>query len=267
VALGLQTTGKTTLFRLLPKEYHLIMSRLSSAPDRSFARLAVVLLLLALPLSGQVRGVPASVTSYGFGGHFNPNPGPPASVTSLGPNGFHSGNSGRSFCCGTVSRGFHHPPGFGDHHRRGGAFFGGIGSVYAVPYPVYVMPDTEPPAPSDQFPEEEYRGGPTIFDRRGPGPSRANEAANAAPERNLEPAHEPSREPDPAADQPQTLLVFKDGRQFEVQNYAIVGNTLLDMTEGHHRRVPLSDLDVEATAKQNDDRGIDFRLPPQSQSN
>jgi hypothetical protein len=261
------------------------MSRLSSAMDRSFATLAVALLWLALPLSAQVRGVPASVTSYGFGGHFNPTPGPPASVTSLGPNGFDSGNHdfGRPVCCGMTSNGFQHRPGFthpgfthpgfarpGFAHRpRGGSFLGGYTTVYAYPYPVYVEPEYSTSDPANQFPEEEYRGGPTIFDRRGPGPSRVDDAANTAPEsRNSEPTrNEPSREAEPAADQPQTLLVFKDGHQLEVQNYAIVGDTLVDLTEGHRRKVSLADLDVEATAKQNDDRGIDFRLPLKPQAN
>ena len=51
-----------------------------------------------------------------------------------------------------------------------------------------------------------------------------------------------------------------------MQNYAIVGDTLVDLTEGHRRKVSLTDLDVEATSKQNDDRGIDFRLPPKPQA-
>jgi len=142
--------------------------------------------------------------------------------------------------------------------------------VYA--YPVYVDPsyytaptEIQPPAAADQFPEEQYRGGPTIFDRRGPGPSRSDESANLTPP---EPAHpaQPAAPFQPAADQPNTLLVFKDGHQLEVQNYAIVGDTLVDLTEGHRRKVSLTDLDVEATSKQNDDRGIDFRLPPKSRA-
>jgi hypothetical protein len=238
------------------------MSRLSSATDGAFARWALALVLLALPLCAQVRGVPASVTSYGFGGNFNPNPGPPASVTSLGPNGYHSStwHSPRPVCCGSFSSAPQRHPGFGNHQRVG-AFFGGYSSLYAVPYPVYAVPDEEPSAPADQFPEEEYRGGPTIFDRRGPGPSRVDDMAT----REREPAHEASQEPPtPAADQPETLLVFKDGRQLEVRNYAIVGDTLVDLTEGHRRKVPLAELDVEATSKQNDDRGIDFSLPPKA---
>jgi hypothetical protein len=36
---------------------------------------------------------------------------------------------------------------------------------------------------------------------------------------------------------------------------------LFDLTPGHPRRVALSELDINATQKQNDDRGVDFKLP------
>ena len=63
------------------------------------------------------------------------------------------------------------------------------------------------------------------------------------------------------ADQPPTVLVFKDGHQLEVQNYAVIGDQLYDLTPGHRRKIALAELDLIATAKQNDDRGIDFELP------
>ena len=47
----------------------------------------------------------------------------------------------------------------------------------------------------------------------------------------------------------------------EVQNYAIVGDMLYDMTPGRRTRIAIADLDLPATAKENDDRGIDFELP------
>jgi hypothetical protein len=67
----------------------------------------------------------------------------------------------------------------------------------------------------------------------------------------------------PPAPEPQsaTVLVFRDQHKQEVQNYAIVGQTLWIFTEQQARKVPLSDLDVTATTKANEDRGIDFRLP------
>lgn len=248
------------------------MERLSSATDGSFGRFLITLIFLALPAAAQVRGVPASVTSYDFGGQHNHTPGLPASVTSLGPNGFRGGTPGfgRPPCCAQQVPNPPHRGGGGGQRHRGGGYFPGYPTVYA--YPVYVDPsyytaptEIQPPAAADQFPEEEYRGGPTIFDRRGPGPSRSDETANLTPP---EPAHpaQPAAPSQPAADQPNTLLVFKDGHQLEVQNYAIVGDTLVDLTEGHRRKVSLTDLDVEATSKQNDDRGIDFRLPPKSQA-
>jgi hypothetical protein len=60
---------------------------------------------------------------------------------------------------------------------------------------------------------------------------------------------------------PPTTLVFKDGHQLEIENYAIVNQTLYDLTPGHPRRITLADLDLPATEKQNDDRGITFQLP------
>ncbi len=273
------------------------MHRLSSARDGSFAgfatALAVFVFALALPSLAQFRGAPASVTSDSFGGHENHTPGVPASVTSLGPNGYGYGNraplplfgatpyfpgnfvqapGGNHF--GNGGRGGEHRgsngnhEGSGNHRRR--EQFPTYAPIYGYPY-VYGYPLAAEPQedPADQYPEEEYRGGPTIFDRRGPGPSRVE----SEPPPSTEPAHAesasvvPASAPEPAADQPSTVLVFKDGRQLEVQNYAIVGNMLVDMTDGHRRKVPLTDLDVAATSKQNDDRGIDFRLPNQPLAN
>src|SRR4029079_5281247 len=74
----------------------------------------------------------------------------------------------------------------------------------------------------------------------------------------------PAPRPEPAqpeAKQPQTVLVFKDGRQLDVENYAIVGGTLYDLSEGHTKKVALAELDLAATAKQNDERGVEFRVP------
>jgi hypothetical protein len=81
------------------------------------------------------------------------------------------------------------------------------------------------------------------------------------------PPTEPAVSPEtPVADQPQTVLVFKDGRQMEVQNYAVVGSQLYDFTPGHSRKIALADLDLKATEQQNDDRGVDFRLPAGSET-
>src|SRR5438094_22517 len=146
--------------------------------------------------SAQINGVPASVTSIGFGGNFDRAPGPPASVTSLG----FGGQFGRTFG----------PPAsvtsLGPNGLQGRQFF--------------TTPDC---CINPLFPS--------------------------------------------AADQPQTVLVFKDGHQAEIQNYAVVGQTLYDLSPGHYRKIALAELDLKATAKENDDRGISFQLPPGAQGN
>jgi hypothetical protein len=75
--------------------------------------------------------------------------------------------------------------------------------------------------------------------------ARSNAAANSQP-------------------QPATVIVFQDKHTEEVRNYAIVGETLWIFTEQRARKVLLSDLDVPATQKTNEDRGVDFRLPEQN---
>ncbi len=134
-------------------------------------------------------------------------------------------------------------------------------------YPVVGEFDGDPAAGQQQNQQEEdYRGGPTIFDRRGDGtPARSYADAYPRPGRPQAEAESSTADPPaetPVPDQPQTVLIFKDGHQLEVQNYAVIGDTLYDLTPGRHHKVALAELDLASTAKQNDDRGIDFRLPP-----
>ena len=58
-----------------------------------------------------------------------------------------------------------------------------------------------------------------------------------------------------------TQLVFRDKRTEEVQNYAIVGQTFWIFGEQRARKIPLTELDIPATKKANDDRGVEFQLP------
>lgn len=58
-----------------------------------------------------------------------------------------------------------------------------------------------------------------------------------------------------------TVLIFRDKHTQEVQNYAIVGKTIWVFNERRATKIPLADLDLPATTKANDDRGIDFKVP------
>ena len=57
-----------------------------------------------------------------------------------------------------------------------------------------------------------------------------------------------------------TVLVFRDGHQQEVSNYAIMGQVVYVFDSGR-QKIGLGDLDVPATIRLNDDRGVDFHLP------
>ncbi len=70
------------------------------------------------------------------------------------------------------------------------------------------------------------------------------------------------REDERAAVVPETALVFRDQHVEEVRNYAIAGGTLWVLND--HRagkKIPLAQLDLDATVKMNDDRGVDFQVP------
>lgn len=258
------------------------VKRLNSAPVAALAVIVGGLVFLAaVPAAqAQINGTPASVTSINSGGRLNSTPGVPASITSLGPNGTQPRNPffNQPACC--INPLFPvnpNPPLIPRRHHRhqSGQFFPGGGAVY-VPYPYPVVGDSEPDEvmadqQQDRREDDDYRGGPTIFDRRGPGqPARsyadayAQHPRRADPETEAAPAAPPAETPVP--DQPQTVLVFKDGHQLEVQNYAVIGDVLYDLTPGRHHKIPLSDLDLTTTTKQNDDRGIDFRLPPKPET-
>ena len=86
-------------------------------------------------------------------------------------------------------------------------------------------------------------------------PARAAEAAPAAPAPGSSTSSKPANPP------PASVLIFKDGRKVQVENYAIVGETLYDFTPGHQRKVQLSQLDLKATTDANEDLGLDFQVP------
>lgn len=224
-----------------------------------FAVLALgTLLAVALTASAQVNGfsthsfggatihgVPPSVTSFGFGGRAGFH-GTPPSVTSL--------NFGR-IPQGSPRFGFRGQPLMRRHRREFIApFWGGYYPPYAYDYgyddPGYYTDDST----------GQYPGGPTVFDRNGAPP---------APEPGYDYRAEltPAPSQESVTDQPSTVLIFKDGHKQEVKNYAIVGATLYDLTEGRTRKVQLAELDLPATVKQNDERGVTFDLPAGSKLN
>jgi hypothetical protein len=74
-------------------------------------------------------------------------------------------------------------------------------------------------------------------------------------------SNDPPRNDPPEDIVPPTVLIFRDQHQLEVHNYAIVGQTLWSFGSPHTQKILLADLDLAATTKTNDERGITFRVP------
>ena len=126
-----------------------------------------------------------------------------------------------------------------------------------LPYPVYSAPyQTAEPTRT------------TVADRASDLASEVDRLANEVElMREEQVSREQARQAAPQArppveeKAPTTILVFRDGHRSEIQNYAVVGQTLWLFTEQRARKIPVSDLDVETTKKVNADRGVEFRLP------
>jgi hypothetical protein len=82
-------------------------------------------------------------------------------------------------------------------------------------------------------------------------------------ERRAAPQPQPSSgnvSPNPT--EPPVVLVFRDGHRTEIQNYAIVGQTLWILSDKRSTKVPLSELNLDETTKVNRDRGLTFSVGP-----
>jgi hypothetical protein len=238
-------------------------------------------LAASFPVQAQIHGVPASVTSFGFGGSDNPNPGVRASVTSLGPNGYGNGRPVFGNCCANFFFPSNQNPGlffgsqFSGHqfsdrqssrrHRRHedhSYFPVGVSEPAYIPYAVpYAVPYGVPY-------DEEADDDPGDADyARAPGPRNIEPPIKRAGSRDFASKTAPSAKPtpsepeEPVTAQPSTVLIFKDGHQSDVVNYAIVGDTLFDFGAGRTHKILLADLDLAATRKANDDHGVDFQIP------
>jgi len=213
-----------------------------------------------VPVQSQINGVPASVTSMGFGGNFINGVRP--SVTSLGPNGY--GNSSRPIfgaCCANFFLPANPNPAlfYGHRHHRNDRdkdkdkdrnFFAvGVGEPVYFPYVAPYADETD-----DDSSDVDYA------DRAGPLSSRSP-GERAASRDSIDNAAMVDQAQKPVAAQPATLLVFKDGHRSEVFNYAVVGDTLFDFAPARTRKILLTDLDLPATRRVNDDRGVEFQIP------
>jgi hypothetical protein len=69
--------------------------------------------------------------------------------------------------------------------------------------------------------------------------------------------------PEPDSE-PETALVFRDQHVEEVRNYAISAGAVWVLNAQAAKKIPLVNLDIDATVKMNEDRGVDFQVPEPS---
>jgi hypothetical protein len=176
--------------------------------------------------------------------------------------------------------------GSGRHSRfPGSSFLGGPfwSDAYDDPSPnvIVVQP---PPAPVEHAsaPIEEHNSAPPLMiewqgDRyvrrtsdsagnsRTTQPDYVADTKSQPSEKNSGHATAPS-EPRTKVEPPPTTFVFRDGHQEESSDYSIISGMIYARgdywTSGSwSKQIPLSQLDLPATAKANQDRGAPFRLP------
>jgi hypothetical protein len=68
----------------------------------------------------------------------------------------------------------------------------------------------------------------------------------------------------PVSDEPALTLIFNDGHQQSIRNYALTSNYILvldNAPSGREQRIPLTDLNVPATEKAAQQAGLEFTPP------
>jgi hypothetical protein len=238
---------------------------------RSVLTAALLIMIVALPVCAQRRGF-----SSGRGGGFV--------GVRPGGRGFVTGGFGVR---GGVA--FGHNPRFGVfvgsrpfHHRR---FFRPFAYPYYPYYPAYpytVYPYYGVGLQSDFVYSSGSQSAPAYMAEHDNGLQNdlyrlqaeldqiKQQQASQAAERQQYALNTPSdtprpipatpRRPEPPA--PPTVLVFRDGHKTEVHNYAVTGQTLWIFSEERARKVPLADLDLDATRAANEERGVEFAVQP-----
>ena len=126
-----------------------------------------------------------------------------------------------------------------------------VGPAYSEP--AYVSPPPPAPAVSQSEVDLAYQVGRLSQEIE---QLRLQQSLNSQPSA-LPPQAQSSPERPPIP----TILVFRDGHRMEIQNYAIVGQILWVVDENAATKIPIADLDLDATQNENRQRGVRFPLP------
>jgi hypothetical protein len=133
-------------------------------------------------------------------------------------------------------------------------------AIYAAPLyssPIYAAPAYSSPAYTTQAAPQSPAPTQAEIDLAYQVGRLSQEIQQLRAEQALRSSQQP---PSPVPERPATptVLVFRDGHRIEIQNYAIVGQTLWIFDENASTKIPLSDLDLDATRNENRNRGLRF---------
>ena len=179
----------------------------------------------------------------------------------MGARGFPSvQRGGVNFVMGGFGpRGFGHP-GFG--YRRGRYGRGWTYGSYGYPYYGWGYGDDSYSSDSSQnYPVNDYSGAYAEGDRQQAAIDRLEAEVDRLREEREAKESQSSSASASKTVVPPTELVFRDKHTEEVQNYAIIGQTFWILNAEKARKIPIAQLDIPATQKANEDRGVDFQLP------
>lgn len=216
---------------------------------RWLCRATFCLIVLSLPLWGQRHGGGGA----GGGAHF----------ASHGVSSGHSAGSfhGGSFHAGNAGRGS------GVRIRTSNSYYGyrgfyGRGAYYPYAYYPYLGYGWDWDSYDDQNQTQDAYAdsySPPPPDNEDSGLRSDVQALNGKIDRLQ--ADVEARNRAKPEQEPETALVFRDQHVEEVRNYAISGGTLWVLNNAAAKKIPLVNLDIEATVKMNEDRGVDFQVP------
>ena len=150
----------------------------------------------------------------------------------------------------------------GRRHRRPYISPYRAGVVYGYPgYGVSGWIDTNSPGYPDTIGADEPDSSPP--DQAAEAPPQGYDAQTYEPWQPPRAPYQPAAANPPSAPQSEeaVTLIFKDGRPAEqIHNYVLTRTTLF-VGDANRREIPTDQLDLAATARVNQDAGVDFRLP------
>ena len=207
-------------------------------------------------------GIPASAYSIGF----------PAPSYGVIPPVYtsHSHAYGSNYYSGA---GPWRSAGYGKNGYRSRYAYAGLPYFPLLGYYDNGFYDAPPPYPADYEGDPSLEGGPPpdiagLSDQVKQLSAQLNDLQNQLSQRSPSASGSvPDSSPQEAAPVPPLTVVLHDGQVLQIQNYAVMGDTLWDLSSQPAHRIPVSSIDIPASTKASEASGAEFpQLVPKPRS-